>query len=113
MEIKETSWSNWEILDISGDFVLKNLVLIRDRFDAIERSGKKSAALDLTRLNYIDSSGVACILNFHRRLIAVNGKLVIFGADRDVYEVFSIVGLDKTIPLYSSIEDFKKSEAQA
>jgi anti-anti-sigma factor len=107
MKISDQTWNEWSIVEISGDLVLKNLVLAREKFDSLETAGRLKAALDLSQLHYIDSSGVACILNFHKRLSARNGLLVIFGAGADVYDVFSIVGFDKAVTMFPARKDFE------
>ena len=45
-------------------------------------------ALDLTRVNYISSTGIALLIGTKRRVEAAQGKLVLFGLHADIVELF-------------------------
>jgi anti-anti-sigma factor len=109
MDVKNTEWNGWNVLTIVGEFVVKNLMLIREQLDAIEKAGCKKVAFDLEKVTYIDSSAITLLLNYHKKTAAKNVCMVIFGASEDVKSIFSIVGLDNSIKLYASREAFEKS----
>lgn len=95
----------WLIISISGKFTIKNLVPIRRLFDNAESDMEQYIAIDLTNASYLDSSAITILINFHKRCIEKGGRLALFGINRDIEEVLSIVGLDKVITVLNSIDD--------
>ena len=49
--------------------------------------------LDLSRVSFIDSSGLRAVLSASNRLEAANGRLVVQGMSGAVERVFEITGL--------------------
>jgi len=111
MEITARTWKEWKIISIDGTFVVKNLMRIRKVFDEVEKRAGPLIALDLTKTSHIDSSAITLMLNFQRRVLSNNGKLVVFGPNEDIMGIFSIVGFDNAIPVYRSRTDFETSFA--
>jgi anti-anti-sigma factor len=108
MNISTEKFNNWHIVSIEGEFVVKDLVEVRVAFNSfIEDIGAK-VALDLSKTNYIDSSAVTSILNFHGRLNAKSGQLMIFSPNTQVKEVFNIINLKNTVKVFNSRSDFEE-----
>ena len=107
MKISTEKFKNWHIIAIEGEFVVKDLVEIRVVFNSFIEEVSVKAALDLTKTNYIDSSAITSILNFQGRLNAKSGQLVIFGPNPEVRDVFSIISLKNSIPIYKNRYDFE------
>jgi len=95
----------WLIISISGKFIIKNLVSIKRLFDNAESDKEQHVAIDLNKASYLDSSAISILINFHKRCVEKGGRLVLFGINRDIEEVLSIVGLDKVITVLKSIDD--------
>ena len=55
-------------------------------------SGICNIIMDFTQLNYISSSGLRVLLMTTKELKARNGRLVIFGMNSHVREVFDLAG---------------------
>ncbi len=107
MNISTEKFNQWHIISISGEFVVKNLVEVRVVFNSfIEDVGIK-VAIDFSKTPYIDSSAITSILNFQGRLNAKSSQLIIFGPNPEVSEVFSIINLKKSIPIYNSRQEFE------
>nr|MBF0681795.1 STAS domain-containing protein [Pseudomonas sp.] len=54
--------------------------------------GVGKIAVDLSQLNYISSAGLRVVLVLAKRLRQASGKLVIFGLQPNVREVFDVSG---------------------
>ena len=57
-----------------------------------EREGGR-IAVDLSRVDFLSSSGVAILVGLKRRVDTVNGKLVLFGVQPIVYDLLKITRL--------------------
>jgi anti-anti-sigma factor len=108
METKTEKKADWFIITLHGKFVIKNLSYIRNSFDIAANSNELQIAIDLSSVSHVDSSAITILVNFHKKLLAKGGKSIIFGANKDITEIFSIIGIDKIMPVYTSDEFHQK-----
>lgn len=94
---------------LAGKFVVKTLSLVRKRFEEIEAEPRPKVAMDLTGVTQLDSSAMTIILNFQRRLQEKNGHVAVIGPAEEIREMFSIVGFNKAVPMYSTLAQFEQS----
>jgi anti-sigma B factor antagonist len=67
-------------------------------------AGNQRLILDLSRVDFIDSSGLGAILAVRKQL--ANGReLVICGATDAVASMFKLTRMDRVFPVYRSLED--------
>ncbi|HEX2957653.1 MAG TPA: STAS domain-containing protein [Chitinispirillaceae bacterium] len=99
---------NWFIVEIKGRFVVKNLTQVRAALDELEMKQASRVAIDLSETMYLDSSALTILINFKKRISSRNGTLVLIKPNKNIADIFSIVGFEKTIPIVESIEEFKK-----
>ncbi len=90
---------DWFVIFLYGKFVVKNLTRIRQVFEEAEKALFPNTAIDLSNVTHIDSSAITLLANFHKRLLEKGSGSIIIGAAPDISEIFSIVGLDKVIPI--------------
>jgi anti-anti-sigma factor len=67
---------------------------LRDRLvDVLEDQGNRSVSVDLGGMTFIDSSGLAVLLDLHRRAAERGADLVLRNARATTMHVFDIVGM--------------------
>jgi anti-sigma B factor antagonist len=67
--------------------------------------GRTDLVVDLSRVDFLDSTGLSVIVKALARVRAVDGAIsVVVTADR-VAKVFRITGLDALIPLHASVAE--------
>lgn len=108
MIIRTKTADNWFIIILYGKFVVKNLIRIRQAFDEAEKHRHLKTAIDLSNVTHIDSSAITLLANFQKRLLEKGSGSMIFGAASDITEIFSIVGLDKVIPINTDQKYYEK-----
>lgn len=81
-------------LDLVGEFDLACGEPFRAAGAAMLAGGAAEVAADLTRLLFIDATGIGLLVEFGTRLAAHGGRLRIVNADPRVGRVFAICGLD-------------------
>lgn len=99
---------DWFIIIVYGKFVVKNLIRIRQAFEEAERHQHLKTAIDLSNVTHIDSSAITLLANYQKRLLEKGSGSVIFGAATEIAEIFSIVGLDRVIPINTDEEYYEK-----
>jgi anti-sigma B factor antagonist len=91
------------IVSVEGDIDLGNSGDLRKiLFDALRDSGK--LALNLSAIRYIDSSGIATLIEVLRESKRVNKDLVLFAMSPAVRDVFKLTHVIKIFQVYETEE---------
>lgn len=103
-ELTETSpRSGCREIRVEGEL---DLAVASQLEEAIDRADDgQSVFLNLESCEFIDSTGIAVVVNAHRRLKEEGRRLVAYGADGQVLRVLSISGLVQGGLVFRSIEE--------
>jgi serine/threonine-protein kinase RsbW len=82
----------------SGDVDAVNVPLIRDTIDEAISAGCRTVVLDLSEVDYIDSSALGLLVWADHRLSPLAGTLLLAGAGRDVARILELSGLIGVAP---------------
>jgi anti-sigma B factor antagonist len=89
MNLSIRTIENTRIVDISGDVDLRASPLLRKQlFDALKESPK--VAINLTAIRYIDSSGIAVMIEALKESQRLKHQLILFGMNGLVHDVFKL-----------------------
>ena len=66
--------------------------------------------LDLSKVDFVDSSGLGAIVSCLKR-IGPRGNLAVAGAKGAVAKLFALTRMDRVFPLHASVDDALKSVA--
>ena len=95
--------AEWVIFPISGEVDLVAAQVLRQQFaDATEPSPCFVVA-DLSRLTFIDSSGLGVLVGGLRRVRAGGGDMRIAGARPGIHRVLAVTGLDRVISVFDTV----------
>jgi anti-sigma B factor antagonist len=99
MQITERTEENIPVVSISGDVDLESSPKLREFLKS--KSVKKTPALvlDFTGVNYIDSSGLATLIEYYQAVQGFHGKLALACLSPRVKNVFEIVRLEQIFSL--------------
>jgi stage II sporulation protein AA (anti-sigma F factor antagonist) len=106
MFISTQTWSNWILLHIRGDFLLRNLNTVRSRFEEAIALPTPHLALDLSEMRLIDSSGISFIIHLHKKISANGGALAIVSDNQEIRLIFTVSGIEKLVQLFDSLNAF-------
>ena len=65
--------------------------------------------LDMTAVDFIDSTGLAVILEYVRDTSVYHGRFCIGGVSENLRTIFEIVRLDRAIPIYADVTTAKNA----
>jgi len=95
---------------IEGEINLNTSPELRKTFDDFIRNGVKKVVIDFSGVPYVDSSGLATLIELLQRLKRVSGTLRICCLEQKVKNVFEITKLHKLFELFddqaSALENF-------
>ncbi|MEA3427678.1 MAG: STAS domain-containing protein [Thermodesulfobacteriota bacterium] len=69
----------------------------------------KKIVLELSRVNFIDSSGCGSLLSCHKQTKNLGGDLKICGVQETVRTLFELVRIDRIIDIFDSKEEAAKA----
>ena len=72
-------------------------------------SGTKELVVDLTKVEYLDSTALGVLIGGLRRMRERDGNMVLVCPSPRILRVFEITGLDKIFEIYNSLDDAAES----
>jgi anti-sigma B factor antagonist len=87
------------VLDLRGDVTTAAEGPILAAYEALAAEGCQRFVLNFTAVEYINSSGIAIVINLITRARRAAQRLTIFGLDPHQQKMFRIVGVDRYAPL--------------
>ena len=86
------------LVTVSGEMDGSNARDLEDELIRLEKEGRSQIVLDVSRLEFIDSTGLAVIVRAHRR-IERDGRILILvrPEGQQVVTAFELSGLDKAL----------------
>lgn len=67
--------------------------------------GKQDVVVDLTDLEFLDSTGLGALIGAHRRATENGGTLRLIVGDGTILRLLNITGLIRVLAVYRSLED--------
>lgn len=94
------------VVEISGRLNLGNSLLgIESGIKRLIEAGARKLIVDLTEVNYIDSSGIGMLVACAGQLEQSSGRMRIAGASGAVAKAFEIVHMERITPLDATVEE--------
>ena len=97
---------NLAILKIDGEIIFDNSNSFKE--ESKKRISEKNCdhlIIDLSKVPYIDSSGIGFILSLFKFMRTQGGKLVIANANQKIKKVFEITKMTQVFQMYDNIEE--------
>ena len=105
MQISKTKEQDIVICNIKGDIDINSSPDIRKSFTELTESQQKKIVIDLKEVSYIDSSGLATLVEVLKRVKSYGGKLKLSNLADKVKGLFEITKLEKIFEIYDATEE--------
>lgn len=114
MEIRHEKENNVMVITPEGDSLdAKDAPDFKDKvIDLIYTNDSDNVVLNLTHLNFIDSSGLGSFLSILRLLHSRGGELKLSGMNKSIRTMFELVSMHKIFEIYDTSQDAVKSFGQ-
>jgi anti-anti-sigma factor len=94
---------------LTGELDLSTIAKVEQELARIEGTGPETVALDLSRLTFLDSSGLRVIVSADQRARRENRRFVVVRGPETVQRVFSITRLDEQLELVDHLADLNQA----
>ena len=93
------------VLELHGEIDLQNSPEMRQLMQ--ERAARRIPALllDFTGVKYIDSSGLATLIEYYQSSRAFDGRVVVAGLSHRVRSIFELVRLNEVFSICSTVPE--------
>ena len=90
-----------EIIALEGEIDLHRSPEVKELLQPLMQRKAPRILLDLSGVSYMDSSGLAVLIEALQRVLGYGGKLGLFGLQESVRNIFEIARLDQVFEIFS------------
>ena len=105
MQVTERVNRDIVICDITGDIDINSSPQIRSEFDKLIAKKIMKIIINLQGVSYVDSSGLATLVEMLKRTKGYSGKLLLSNLSDKVKSLFEITKLERLFDIYDDEED--------
>ncbi|MFQ5601887.1 MAG: STAS domain-containing protein [bacterium] len=107
MEVRVLTDNLLKVVEVDGDVDLYTSPGLRTELLELTKAGHKAILVDLKNVKYMDSSGIATLVEALQQVKKYGGKLRLANLRDAVKDVFELSRLDKVFDIFPSIEEAK------
>jgi anti-anti-sigma factor len=100
----ERSGAHASVVSLAGELDLSTIPTIEPRLLQEIRS-RRGVVIDLTRVAFIDSSGIGMLIQAFRESEGSGRLHIVIAPSSQVERVFTIAGVDRVLPLFLSLDE--------
>ena len=97
------------VVSVKGEVDLYTAPSLKERIADLVGAGRVRIAVDLTGVEFMDSTGLGVLIGGLKRSKEAGGSLALVGPREPVVKVLSITGLDKVFPIHETVEQAASS----
>lgn len=106
MDLKLIGDKKTILIKVNSELDHHSATEIRKAVDGkIKNTNAKNVIFDFTRVDFMDSSGIGVIMGRYKMTKILGGKVVIFGARKNVSRIIELSGIDKIIDVCNTAEE--------
>ena len=95
-----------KVAALVGEMDESSLETVKPQIDAVMNDANvKSLILDLTQLSFINSKGIGYLVSIHTHLSKDQRVLILAGANEEVMDVISLVGLTTIVKYFNTLDE--------
>ncbi len=106
----KTEDSGTLIFKLRGSLDLATAPTVRAALTEATEKGNHDLIVDLTQLEFLDSTGLGVLIGAHRRAAERGGSFRLIVADGPISRLLNITGLIAVFSVYHSIEDARADQ---
>jgi anti-sigma B factor antagonist len=102
--IREQSVEGACVLTVAGELDVAAAPLLSEKLNALIRTGSGDVVVDLMGVTFVDSTGLAVLLNALRRLTRARRRMAVVIGNGAVQRAFEVTRLHWTFDVFDSVE---------
>lgn len=111
MHLHEYRENGTDVLELAGEIDLHYAPALRALLNGKAERQCQALLLDLTRVTFIDSTGLAALIEYLRSSTSFGGRFCIGGVGGELTYIFETVHLDRAMPIFHDVHRAKEALA--
>src|SRR5687768_8954887 len=105
MELSLSTYDSGDhtVLEVGGEVDVYTAPRLRERLVELVEQGSHHIVVDLSRVEFLDSTGLGVLVGALKRLRVVNGTFGLVCAHERLLKIFRITALDRVFSLYDTV----------
>lgn len=99
LQVERDQVNEIHIFKLIGEIDAFTAPTLKERLNEVNQGSQLTIQLDLSEVDYMDSTGLGIFVGLYKELKAVDGKLLIVGLNRRLERLFTITGLHEIIDI--------------
>jgi anti-sigma B factor antagonist len=105
MKIEIAEHKGVKVFELSGEIDMHSSPALRRELMIFVQKKVPVLCVDFGGVSYIDSSGIATLVEGLKGMMSYGGRLKLLGIPQRVAEIFTFSKLDKVFDIYRSLDD--------
>jgi len=106
LQVKFTNKGSTLVISIIGEIDHHSAEYIRDKIDAqMMKSTTRNIVFDLSRVGFMDSSGIGVVVGRYKNISKLDGKAAIVNPNAQIRKILEISGIQRIIPIFGSVDE--------
>jgi anti-sigma B factor antagonist len=97
--------SELPVIALEGEVDVYTAPQLKQQMIALLEGGTKEVVVDLTQVDYLDSTALGVLIGGLKRLREMDGNLALICPSPRIKRVFEITGLDKIFDIYNTVDE--------
>lgn len=93
------------VLEVGGEIDVYTAPKLRERLVELVGEGNYKIIVDMTKVEFLDSTGLGVLVGGLKRVRSHDGQLALVCNQERIYKIFRITGLTKVFPIYDSTDE--------
>lgn len=104
LHLSTASRGRCAVVSVSGEIDLETASQLSEHALSATRERSPHLVLDLSRVTFMDSTGLQVLIAIKRRAELAGGSLTLVGVARAVMKVLTVTGLSETFTIVDTVE---------
>jgi anti-sigma B factor antagonist len=105
LQISTRHYRRVSVVALRGELDIAGAIDLRNHLRAASKASNDRLILDLSELTFIDSTGLAILVEYHAKTQASGGRLILAGVQPPVARVLGISGLNGRLNTSERLDD--------
>ena len=101
---------NVSVITLEGEIDVYTSIQLKQDISDILAAGVKYLVLNLSKVEYLDSTGLGVLIGTLKKLRESGGNMIIVGPAMRIMRIFEITGLYKIFAIYATEEEAASKE---
>ncbi|HIC92873.1 MAG TPA: anti-sigma factor antagonist [Anaerolineae bacterium] len=102
MKIEVTRENGIAVVAVEGEIDVETSPQLRERFDELLAEGEHNFVIDLTGVDFIDSSGLAAFVRLFKRVRIGEGDVKLCGLRPEILKIFELTRLNRVFDIFDT-----------